>query len=173
MSALSAPPSLSRIPSTASAISTMPVQPHNKEASERRRARAASNTSTPLDGLIESTHKHTWITPGLISALIVILWLAFGPSDHANPFRPFVMLSYPVEKPDGEVVYGKGKNDFLFCAFYAAFFTFLRELTMEMILEPLARKTGLNKSKQGRFMEQCYSCVHFTIFGLFGLVWFY
>lgn len=171
MSALASRPSMSRIPSTASAISTMPVQPHNKEASDRRRARAASNTSKPLDGLVESTHKHTWIIPGAISALIAILWLAFGPSDQSNPFRPFLTLSYRTENPNGEVVYGKGRKDFLFCAFYAAFFTFLRELTMEMILEPLARKTGLNKSKQARFMEQCFSCVHFTISGLFGLVY--
>jgi hypothetical protein len=88
----------------------MPVQPHNKEASDRRRARAASNTSKPLDALVEQTHKHTW------------------------------------------------------------FFTFLRELSMEMILAPLARKTGLTKAKQGRFMEQCYDVLHFGFSGVFGVV---
>ena len=170
MSALASRPSMSRIASTASAISTMPVQPYNKEATDRRRARAASNTSKPLDLLLETAHKHTWIIPGVISAVVLALWLAFGPYNVVNPFRPFVMLSYRLVKSDGEICYGKGRKDFLFCAFYTAFFTFLRELTMEMILEPLAKKTGLKKSKQGRFMEQCYSCVHFTISGLFGLV---
>lgn len=171
MNALHSRPSMSRIASPASAISTMPVQPHNKEASDRRRARAASNTSKPLDFFVETTNKHTWIIPGAISATIFTLWLAFGPDDLGNPFRPFVMLSYRVLQPDGEICYGKGMKDLLFCAFYTAFFTFLRELTMEMILEPLAKKTGLEKSKQGRFMEQCYSCAQFTVFGLFGLVY--
>ena len=170
MSALASRPSMARIASTGSAISTMPVQPYNKEASDRRRARAASNTSKPLDSLVEAAHKHTWIIPGVIGSVVLVLWLAFGPYDVGNPFRPFVMLSYRIVKADGEICYGKGKKDFLFCAFYTAFFTFLRELAMEMILEPLVKKTGLKKSKQGRFMEQCYSCVHFTIFGLFGLV---
>jgi very-long-chain ceramide synthase len=170
MSALNSRPSMSQIPSTASAISTMPLQPYNKEASDRRRARAASNTSKPFDYLVETANKHTWVVPGAISAIVVTLWLAFGPYDAGNPFRPFVMLSYRVVRADGDVCYGKGMKDFMFCAFYTAFFTFLRELTMEMILQPLARRTGLNTAKQGRFMEQCYSCVHFTVFGLFGLV---
>jgi hypothetical protein len=163
-------PSMSRISSTAPAISTMPVQPHNKEASYRRRARAASNTSKPLDSIVETTQRHSWVIPGVISALIFALWLAFDRLDTGNPFTPFVMMSYRVVKPDGEICYGKGKKDFLFCAFYTAVFTFLRELTMEMVLRPLARKTGLNKTKQDRFMEQSYSCLHYTVFGLFGLV---
>src|SRR5271170_3051371 len=170
MSALASRPSMSRIASTASAISTMPVQPHNKEASDRRRARAASNTSKPLDSLVEVSTRHTWIIPGAISGVLFSLWLAFDPYDVANPLRPFVLLSYPIVREDGEVCYGKGPLDFMFCAFYTAVFTFLRELAMEMILQPLARKTGLKKAKQGRFMEQCYSCAQFTVFGLFGLV---
>jgi acyl-CoA-dependent ceramide synthase len=161
---------MSRIPSTASAIATMPVQPHNKEASLRRRARAESNSSKPLDTIVETTHRHTWIIPGVFSAFVVLLWLALNPVDEENPFRPFVMLSYRIVKPDGEVCFGKGGKDLMFCAFYAAFFTFVRELTMEMVLQPLARKTGLKKSKQGRFMEQVYSCFHFTILGVLGLV---
>ena len=163
-------PSMSRIPSTASAISTMPLQPHNKEASERRRARAASNTSKPLDALVEQTHKHTWIIPGAISGIVLLLWVAFNPYDPANPLRPFVLLSYPVVNAHGDVCYGKGRNDLLFCAFYTAVFTFLREFSMEMILRPLARRTGLSKAKQARFMEQCYDVVHFGISGVFGLV---
>jgi len=170
MSALSSRPSMSRIASTASSISTMPVQPHTKEASDRRRARAASNTSKPLDSLIETTTKHTWIIPGVISGVMFSLWVAFDPYDMANPFRPFVMLSYRIVNEDGDVCYGKGLLDFLFCAFYTAVFAFFRELTMEMILQPLARRTGLTKLKQDRFMEQCYSCAQFTVFGLFGLV---
>jgi len=169
MSALTSRPSVSRIPSTASAISTMPLQPHHKEASERRRARAASNTSNPLDSVIESAVRHTWIVPGAITAIVLLLWLASNPRNEANPYTPFVMLSYRIVK-NGEVCYGKGKKDLMFVAFYTAFFTFLRELTMEMIIKPIARKIGLKNSKQSRFMEQCYSCVHFTVFGLFGLV---
>ena len=148
----------------------MPVQPHNKEASDRRRARAASNTSKPLDALVEQTHKHTWIIPGAISAVVLLLWVAFNPFNNANPFRPFVLLSYRIVNSDGDVCFGKGRKDFMFCAFYTAFFTFLRESSMEMILEPLARKTGLTKAKQGRFMEQCYDVAHFGFSGVFGLV---
>jgi very-long-chain ceramide synthase len=170
MSFLTSRPSMSRLPSTASAISTMPVQPHNKEASDRRRARAASNTSKPLDSLVESTHRHTWIIPGAITFVIAGLWLALNPKDPGNPFRPFVLLSYTMMGSDGQIVYGKGRKDLMFCAFYTAFFAFLRELTMETMLAPLARKTGLRKSKQGRFMEQCYSCVQYTVFGVYGVV---
>jgi acyl-CoA-dependent ceramide synthase len=169
MSALFSPPSMSRIPSTGSSIQTMPPQPHAQEASLARRARAESNSSKPLDAVVESTQRHTWIIPGAISAAILGLWVALDPKDPGNPFRPFIMLSYRVVK-GGEVCYGKGGKDLLFCAFYAAFFTFLRELTMEMVLQPLARKTGLSKSKQGRFMEQCYSCLVYTLGGVLGLV---
>jgi very-long-chain ceramide synthase len=166
-------PSMTRIASTPSAISTMPEQPSVKHAADRRRDRAASNTSKTFDPLAESTHRHTWIIPGTISAVIFILWLSFGVYDENNPFRPFVLLSYGVPGNDGEMCYGKGKKDFLFCAFYAAVFTFVRELTMEMVLRPLARYLGLNKSKQGRFMEQCFSFLQFTISGLYGLVRIY
>ena len=148
----------------------MPTQPHTKEASDRRRARAASNTSKPLDSVLESTTKHTWIIPGVASAVLLSLWLAFNPYDYGNPFRPFVMLSYPILTERGELVYGKGKKDLMFCAFYTAFFTFVREVSMEMVFAPLAKWAGLKKSKQGRFMEQCYDCVHFTIFGIYGVV---
>jgi hypothetical protein len=81
-----------------------------------------------------------------------------------------VLLSYPVLSEKGELVYGKGGKDLMFCAFYTAFFTFVREWSMEMVLAPLAKWAGLQKSKQGRFMEQCYSCVHYTIFGVYGIV---
>lgn len=74
---------------------------------------------------------------------------------------------------NGELVYAKGIKDLMFCAFYTAFFTFLRELSMEMVWAPLAKRAGLKKSKQGRFMEQCYECVHFTIFGVYGVVSFF
>jgi very-long-chain ceramide synthase len=170
MSAFTSRPSMSRLPSTAPAMSTMPTQPHTKEASDRRRARAASNTSRPLDSVFESTTKHTWIIPGAISAVVLLVWLAFNPFDYGNPFRPFVLLSYPLLNEKGELVYGKGGKDLMFCAFYTTFFTFIRELSMEMVLAPLAKRTGLKKSKQGRFMEQCYDFVHFTIFGIYGVV---
>jgi hypothetical protein len=171
MSALFSPPSMSRIPSTGSAISTMPTQPHSKEASLRRRARAESNSSKPLDRVFEQTQKHTWIIPGAISALVLLLWVALDPTDEGNWVRPFVVLSYRVVKDDGEVCFGKGGKDLLFVAFYAALFTFVREVAMEMILEPLARKAGLKKSKRGRFMEQCYDCFHYTVLGFLGLVY--
>jgi len=67
-------------------------------------------------------------------------------------------------------MYGKGSKDLLFCAFYTAIFTFIRELLMEMVLRPLAKWLGFGKSKQSRFMEQCYALVHFIAFGFFGLV---
>lgn len=170
MSALSSHPSMSRIASTTSSISTMPLQPHSKQASDRRRARAASNTSRPLDPIAESTHKHTWIIPGAIAAALFLLFLVFGGDDESNPFRALVLLSYPILQADGSVVYGKGRKDLMFCGFYTAVFTFIREFSMEMVLRPLARWLELSKSKQSRFMEQCYALVYFIAFGLFGLV---
>jgi hypothetical protein len=170
MAALTSRPSMSHISSTPSAISTMPEQPHVKEAAEKRRARAASNTSRPFDGILESTHRHTWIIPGVISAVVFLSWLLLNPFNEENPLRPFVLLSYCIVNEHGDICYGKGPKDFMFFAFYVAVFTFIRELTMEQILRPLAQKTGLRKSKQGRFMEQAFSIIHFTIGGLCGLV---
>ena len=170
MSALSSRPSMARIPSTASSISTMPMQPASKEASDRRRARAESNASNPLDPIAESTHKHTWIIPGAISGTVLVLFLVLGGNREKNPFRPFVLLSYPQPQSDGTVMYGKGSKDLLFCAFYTAVFTFIREFLMEMVWRPLAKWLGFDKSKQSRFMEQCYALVYFLAFGCFGLV---
>jgi hypothetical protein len=61
----------------------------------------------------------------------------------------------------------------LFCVFYTAVFTFIRELSMEMVLRSLAKWLALSKSKQSRFMEQCYALIYFTVFGFFGLVTFH
>ena len=174
MAALTSRPSMSRISSsTPSAISTMPEQPHVKEAAEKRRARAASNTAKPLDGILESTHRHTWLLPGAISAVIFSLWLLFGPYESSNPFNQFIVLSYRVVNRDGDICYGKGGKDLVFCAYYAVVFLFLRELTMEKVLEPLATKLMANKSKRHRLMEQCFAVVHYSIGGLCGLVYSY
>jgi len=152
----------------------MPSQPHTERANERRRARAASNTQKPLDSFLESTTRHTWIIPGLISATAVGLWFLFDPQNEENPFRPFLELSYPIVNQYGDTCYGKGAKDLMFVAFYAAFFTFLRELTMEMVLSPLALKLfPKQKSKRHRFMEQGYELLHFSIAGFYGLVQFH
>jgi very-long-chain ceramide synthase len=171
MSVLSSRPSMSRIASTTVSINTMPLQPHSKEASDRRRARAESNTPKSLDPLAESTHRHTWIIPGAVSAALLLLFLLGGADSEGNPFRAFVLLSYPVRQPDGSVMWGKGWKDLLFCTFYTFVFTFVRELSMEAVLRPFSKIMGMKtKSKQARFMEQCYAIVYFITFGLFGLV---
>ena len=67
-------------------------------------------------------------------------------------------------------MYGKGKADIAFVAFYTIVLSFTREFLMQRMIRPLAIRCGITKrAKQSRFMEQVYTAIYFAIFGPFGL----
>ena len=94
-----------------------------------------------------------------------------SPGQH-NPLRKAILLSYPLgpDYPGGPNMYGKGKADIAFVAFYTVVFSFTREFAMQRVLRPLAIRFGITKrGKQSRFMEQTYTALYFSVFGPFGL----
>ena len=67
-------------------------------------------------------------------------------------------------------MYGKGKQDFAFVAFYTVVLSFTREFLMQRLIRPIAIRCGIkNRAKQYRFMEQVYTAIYFAFFGPFGL----
>lgn len=67
-------------------------------------------------------------------------------------------------------MYGKGKKDFAFVAFYTVVLSFAREFLMQRAIRPWAKYCGIRgRGKTARFMEQVYTAIYFGIFGPFGL----
>ena len=67
-------------------------------------------------------------------------------------------------------MYGKGKHDITFVAFYTIVLSFTREFFMQRVIRPWAISVGIKShAKQSRFMEQVYTAMYFSIFGPFGL----
>jgi len=67
-------------------------------------------------------------------------------------------------------MYGKGKKDIAFVAFYTIVLSFTREFMMQQVIRPLAKFCGIKgRGKTARFMEQVYTAFYFGIFGPFGL----
>jgi very-long-chain ceramide synthase len=67
-------------------------------------------------------------------------------------------------------MYGKGKLDIAFVAFYTIVLSFTREFLMQRVIRPVAIKCGIRaRGKQYRFMEQVYTAMYFGVFGPFGL----
>lgn len=90
----------------------------------------------------------------------------------SNPMHSAIFLSYPQppKTPGGPIMYGKGKKDIAFVAFYTVVLSFTREFIMQQIIRPLAVYCGIRgKGKTARFMEQVYTAIYFGIFGPFGL----
>jgi acyl-CoA-dependent ceramide synthase len=138
----------------------------NGKAKPSRRRKAGVFSS-----IRQAMVKHTFILPAFLLAVILLAY-AVNPTP-SNPLHHFIFLSYelPAEFNDaaGNTHYGKGPWDIAFVAFYTIVLSFTREFIMQEILRPLARKAGLNKSKQARFMEQVYTAVYFTFLGPFGM----
>jgi len=114
--------------------------------------------------------KHTFVLPAVIVALVLAAY-AIRPNP-SNPVHRFIFLSY--ELPDqldrnGHVQYGKGPWDMAFVAFYTVVLSFTREFVMQEMLRPIARRAGLGRGKQARFMEQGYTAVYFSILGPLGM----
>lgn len=124
--------------------------------------------------------RRTFVLP----AVLLVLFLAgyaVNPSE-SNILHHFIFLSYPLPQDDPSlpVMYGKGKWDIAFVSFYIIVLSFTREFVMQEILRPWARRTGLSKGKQARFMEQAYTAFYFAFLGPAGLyvmsktpVWYY
>ncbi|KAM0254851.1 hypothetical protein ACHAQJ_006392 [Trichoderma viride] len=131
--------------------------------SKRRRARGF------FSQLRQTMVKHTFVLPAFLVFMFLIGY-AINPSE-ANPLHHFLFLSYPIPQDDPlkPIQYGKGKWDIAFVAFYTVVLSFTREFIMQEVLRPLARKTGLSKGKQARFMEQMYTAIYFGVLGPAGM----
>ncbi|KAI1840999.1 hypothetical protein JX266_012780 [Neoarthrinium moseri] len=99
----------------------------------------------------------------------VIFFLAFN-SAESNILHHLVFPSYKLEGDSGAPQYGKGPWDIVFVGFYTALLCFLRELAMQELLLPLARRCGIRqRGKQMRFMEQMHAALYTAFVGPFGL----
>ncbi|KAM3431097.1 hypothetical protein MY4824_007298 [Beauveria thailandica] len=148
-----------------------------KRISKRRRARGL------LSRFRQLIVRRTFVLPAVVLALCLAGY-AVHPTP-ANPLHRFIFLSYPLPQTDPSaseqpVLYGKGKWDIAFVSFYIVVLSFTREFVMQEILRPWARRTGLSRAKQARFMEQAYTALYFAVLGPAGLyvmsrtpVWYY
>ncbi|KAJ5184233.1 hypothetical protein N7492_001849 [Penicillium capsulatum] len=135
-----------------------------KSQPKRRRNRSL------LHRFADTCLKYTWLLPLLIVIFLLSLY-AVNPTP-SNPMHSAIFLSYPQppKTPGGPVMYGKGKKDIAFVAFYTVVLSFTREFIMQQIIRPLAVWSGIRgKGKTARFMEQVYTAIYFGIFGPFGL----
>lgn len=116
----------------------------------------------------ELTFRHSWIKPLMILSSTLVLYFCSVPDSSVHEFmKSMICVSYPIS---GTNQYGKGVNDFLFVAYYALFFTFLREFLMCCLFRPAAHICGVKKpGKVARFMEQAYSMFYYGLSGPFGL----
>lgn len=134
-------------------------QPDSKRLSRRRR--------TKIRGAMT---RHTSLLPFLIVVAVLTLY-ALNPTP-SNPVHRFVWLSYPEPPPadpSAPHYYGKGLWDLAFVSFYVVVLSFTREFFMNEVFRPLARRAGLPKGKQARFMEQMYTALYFGLSGPAGM----
>ncbi|KAL2221654.1 ceramide synthase membrane component [Thermoascus aurantiacus ATCC 26904] len=157
-------PTVSEFPDAAQAFlrasPEKPVKPHSKRRKERSLLRRWKDLCL----------KHTWLMP-LIILLVILSAYAVNPTP-SNPVHSAIFLSYRKEpKSPGEpVMYGKGKKDIAFVAFYTVFLSFTREFLMQRVIRPWGQWCGIKgKAKMARFMEQVYTAMYFAVFGPFGL----
>ncbi|KAJ5611164.1 Sphingosine N-acyltransferase lac1 [Penicillium lagena] len=180
---------------SAPAMSTMndvsPVEPTSPDLSKQLQAQSEKSTAKPhsqrrrtrslLHRFADKCLKYTWLLPLLILGVLLSLY-AINPTP-SNPMHSAIFISYPQppKTPGGPVMYGKGKKDITFVAFYTVVLSFTREFLMQQVIRPWARYCGIkSRGKTARFMEQVYTAMYFSIFGPFGLyvmyqsdIWFF
>lgn len=154
---------------------TAPPAPSTKPPSKRRRTRSK------LHRFADQCLKYTWLLPLLILGVLLSLY-AVNPTS-SNPMHSAIFISYPQppKTPGGPTMYGKGKKDIAFVAFYTVVLSFTREFLMQQCIRPLAKWSGIRgRGKTARFMEQVYTAIYFSIFGPLGLyvmsrtnIWFF
>jgi len=146
----------------------------SKRISKRRRARGL------LSRFKQSMIRHTFLLPAIIILVFLSLY-ALNPTE-SNPIHHFIFLSYPEPRssPDAPQLYGKGYWDLAFVSFYTVVLSFTREFFMQELFKRLAKRAGLNRRKQARFMEQMYTALYFGVLGPAGMfvmsrtpVWYY
>lgn len=137
--------------------------PSKQRISKRRRARGLFSRFRQL------IVRRTFVLPAIILAFFLAGY-AINPTE-SNILHHFIFLSYPLpqDDPAKPVMYGKGLWDVAFVSFYIVVLSFTREFIMQEILRPWARRTGLSKGKQARFMEQAYTAIYFVFLGPAGL----
>jgi acyl-CoA-dependent ceramide synthase len=142
--------------------------PNGKRSTKRLSKRRRTGV---LSSIRQTMVKHTFVLPACILVLMVGAYLV-NPSE-SNPMHRFLFLSYELPhsgKPeDGYVQYGKGLWDIAFVGFYTVVLSFVREFVMQELLRPIARRAGLSRGKQARFMEQAYTAFYFTFLGPAGM----
>jgi acyl-CoA-dependent ceramide synthase len=123
--------------------------------------------------------KHTWVNPLIVILGILGAYIVRPGED--NPLHAAIFLSYanpPLYQQTNTLPahvgnptqYGKGLKDLAFFGFYTIVLSFTREFLMQCLIRPIAIRAGiLNRARQARFMEQCYTAVYFGIFGPYGL----
>jgi very-long-chain ceramide synthase len=151
-------------PSSTSKLSA--TDTNTKKGSKRRKARSL------LRRCKHYILKHTWILPLVILSFFGLAYVV-NPTE-SNPVNHFIFLSYklPLEPgvdPNTPAQYGKGLWDIAFVSFYTVVLSFTREFIMQELLRPLAKKAGLKRAKQARFMEQLYTAIYFGFLGPAGM----
>ncbi|KAG6869277.1 hypothetical protein C0993_000030 [Termitomyces sp. T159_Od127] len=150
---LSSPRALSPVSPTAKAWAARPVSPYLRWAIQP--ASAAKLLLVPVVLYANWHLTGPFLAPG---------W--------ANPFAPFFLISgrVPSSAPD-DPRYQKSYLDLVFIAYNVVFFSFVRQIIVLKICNPIARYFGLRKSgKIERFGEQGYALAYFGFFGAWGYV---
>ncbi|KAI0200503.1 TLC domain-containing protein [Astrocystis sublimbata] len=157
--------------SLASAVPASPARPSTVDGSARRGSKRRKARSM-LRRFKHFALKHTWVLPLIILVVVGTLYIV-NPTE-SNPINHFIFLSYKLPPdanadPDTPVQYGKGLWDIAFVTFYTVVLSFTREFIMQEFLRPLAKKAGLKRAKQSRFMEQAYTAIYFGFLGPAGM----
>ncbi|KAJ5647769.1 hypothetical protein N7490_004141 [Penicillium lividum] len=170
---------------SAPAMSTMndisPIEPSSPDMGKRFENHLSEKSTTKshtkrrrnrslLHRFADTCLKYTWLLPLIIMVFLLSLY-AINPTP-SNPMHSAIFLSYPQppKVPGGPIMYGKGKKDIAFVAFYTIVLSFTREFIMQQLIRPLAAFCGIRgKGKTARFMEQVYTAIYFGVFGPFGL----
>jgi acyl-CoA-dependent ceramide synthase len=106
---------------------------------------------------------------GISVNLLCLLFLThtFFPRARSRTSKFFQMSYYNPESN----MYGCGTDDLPFVAFWTVVFTGLRVVTMEYLLDPLARLGGIRTRKGlDRFKEQAWLIVYYTASWSLGMV---
>ncbi|KAL2062431.1 hypothetical protein VTL71DRAFT_6697 [Oculimacula yallundae] len=108
-------------------------------------------------------------------ALLLIFGLAIVHT-LVPPWRPqtgkLFSLSYASSKSEG-TVYTQGIDDVYFVMGWILYFTTLRAITMEWVLQPLARLLGVKNRSQLRFAEQGWIFLYYSTMWVLGMFLWY
>jgi acyl-CoA-dependent ceramide synthase len=83
--------------------------------------------------------------------------------------RKFFSLSYATSTTSG-TVYTQGVDDLYFVVAWIVYFTALRAMTIEWLLQPLARILGIVPKSQLRFAEQGWIFLYYSTVWVLGMV---